>query len=64
MRDLTEAERDVLAALLAGSTNADIACRRRASERTVANQAQSIYRKLGVRSRNELAAKLHGARGR
>ncbi|MBK1705101.1 LuxR C-terminal-related transcriptional regulator [Halochromatium glycolicum] len=64
LRGLTEAERDVLAALLAGSTNADIARRRRSSERTVANQAQSIYRKVGVRSRNELAAKLHGAHGR
>jgi DNA-binding NarL/FixJ family response regulator len=64
LRDLTEAERDVMAALLAGSTNADIARRRRSSERTVANQAQSIYRKLGVRSRNELAAKLHSVLGR
>ena len=55
---LTEAERDVVAHLIAGSTNADIAARRCSSEYTVANQLQSIFRKLEVRSRNELAVKL------
>ncbi len=55
---LSEAERDVALQLLAGATNADVAARRGAAERTVANQVQSIYRKLGVRSRGELAAKL------
>jgi DNA-binding NarL/FixJ family response regulator len=60
---LTTAERDVLAALLAGSTNADIARRRDAAERTVANQIQANYRKLGVRSRCELAARLTDAGG-
>lgn len=59
IRRLTDAERDVLAALLAGSTNADIARRRAAAERTVANQVQAIFGKLGVRSRGELAARLH-----
>jgi DNA-binding NarL/FixJ family response regulator len=59
---LTDAERAVLAALLAGSTNADVARRRECSERTVANQVQAIYRKLGVRSRAELAVRLHGGR--
>lgn len=57
---LTGAERSVLAALLAGSTNADIARRRQCSERTVANQVQAIYRKLGVRSRAELAVRVQG----
>lgn len=57
---LTGAERAVLAALLAGSTTSDIALRRGARERTVANQVQAIYRKLGVRSRSELAARLYG----
>jgi DNA-binding NarL/FixJ family response regulator len=58
---LTEAERAVLANLLCGSTNTDIANRRNTSERTVANQVQSIYRKLRVRSRSELAAQLQSA---
>ncbi|MGD8310877.1 MAG: helix-turn-helix transcriptional regulator [Chromatiales bacterium] len=63
LQGLTPAERDVLAALLAGSTQADIAARRGSSERTIANQVQSIYRKLGVRSRNELAAELYSSSG-
>jgi DNA-binding NarL/FixJ family response regulator len=62
IEQLTDAERAVLAALLAGSTNADIARRRECSERTVANQVQAIFRKLGVRSRAELAVRLHGGR--
>lgn len=57
---LTEAERAVLAALLAGSTNRDIARRRACSERTVANQVQAIFRKLSVRSRAELAVRIQG----
>jgi len=55
---LSQAEREVVAALVAGSTNADIARRRHSSERTVANQVQSVFRKLQVRSRSELAARL------
>ncbi|MCE7915873.1 MAG: hypothetical protein DYH15_14715 [Nitrosomonas sp. PRO4] len=43
---------------MAGSTNADIAQRRGSSEYTIANQVQSIFRKLSVRSRGELVAKL------
>ena len=56
---LTDAERVVLAHLAAGSTNEDIAQRRHTSSRTVANQVQSIFRKLEVRSRSELAANLY-----
>jgi DNA-binding NarL/FixJ family response regulator len=55
---LTEAERAVLAHLIAGSTNSDIAQKRQTSEHTVANQVQAIFRKLGVMSRSELAARL------
>lgn len=55
---LTDAELSVLSHLVAGSTNQDIADRRDASVRTVANQIQSIYRKMNVRSRAELAASL------
>ncbi len=58
MEVLTEAEREVAALIVAGSTNAHIAKVREASERTVANQIQSIFRKLDVRSRLELAARL------
>ncbi len=57
---LTDTERTVLAHLLAGSTNSNIAQRRHTSESTVANQVQSIFRKLGVASRSELAARLQG----
>ena len=55
---LTEAERAVLAHLMAGSTNGDIAQRRKTSESTVANQVGAIFQKLGVMSRSELAARL------
>ncbi|WP_052494236.1 LuxR C-terminal-related transcriptional regulator [Nitrosospira sp. NpAV] len=57
--NLSETEREVAALMIAGSTNADIAQRRGTSEHTVANQVQSIFRKLGVRSRGELVARLH-----
>jgi DNA-binding NarL/FixJ family response regulator len=56
--NLSETEREVAALMIAGSTNADIAQRRETSEHTVANQVQSIFRKLGVRSRGELVARL------
>ena len=55
---LTDAERQVVAHLVAGSTNGDIARRRGTSENTVANQVYAIFLKLGVRSRAELAARL------
>lgn len=57
---LSDAERDVVAALLAGDSNRDIAARRGTSVRTVANQVASIFRKLGVASRAELASRLSG----
>jgi len=57
---LTEAERAVLAHLVAGSTNNDIAQRRNVSEYTVANQVKAIFQKLEVSSRGELAARLQG----
>ncbi|CUS32289.1 hypothetical protein COMA1_10551 [Candidatus Nitrospira nitrosa] len=56
--NLTDAEREVLAALLMGSTNRHIAQRRNCSEHTVANQVQSIFRKVGVHSRSELPVRL------
>jgi DNA-binding NarL/FixJ family response regulator len=53
---LTAAELDVMADLLAGYSNRDIAHRRGRSTRTIANQVASILSKLGVRSRLELVA--------
>lgn len=55
---LTEAESAVLAHIIAGSTNKDIALRRNTSEHTVNNQIQSIFRKLGVYSRSTLMTHL------
>jgi len=54
--DLT-AEREVALLALAGKSNNEIATARHCSVRTVANQLQSVFRKLGIRSRAELAAK-------
>jgi DNA-binding NarL/FixJ family response regulator len=53
---LTEAEREVALLMLEGASNAEIARARGSAVRTVANQAASIFRKLGVCSRRELAA--------
>jgi DNA-binding CsgD family transcriptional regulator len=52
---LTNAERQVLALACQGLSNEAVAARRGTSPRTVANQLQSIYRKLGIVSRLELA---------
>lgn len=58
---LTAAEQTIVADLVSGSTNCDIARRRGSSDRTVANQVQSIFRKLGARSRADLAASLQAS---
>jgi DNA-binding NarL/FixJ family response regulator len=55
---LSPVERDVTLAILEGLSNAAIAARRRTSERTVANQMASIFRKLDVSSRRELLTRL------
>jgi DNA-binding CsgD family transcriptional regulator len=54
---LTPAEREVALAILDGLSNDEIARLRGSSPRTVANQVATIFRKLGVRSRAELAAR-------
>jgi len=59
--ELTAAEREVAELAAKGRANAAIASARRCSPRTVANLLQSVYRKLGVRSRAELAGRLAGA---
>jgi DNA-binding CsgD family transcriptional regulator len=53
---LTDAEREVVAAVVEGKSNAAIAAERGRSARTVANQVNSVFRKLGVGSRAELVA--------
>jgi DNA-binding CsgD family transcriptional regulator len=55
--DLTPAEREVVTGLLQGRTYAEIAGARGTSARTIANQVASAFRRLGVRSRGELAAR-------
>ena len=61
---LTSAEQEVVALLLDGHDNASIAAARKTSPRTTANQVASIFRKLGVASRAELAASLRFATDR
>jgi DNA-binding CsgD family transcriptional regulator len=58
---LTDAERAIGTAVLAGASTAEIAGQRGTSPRTVANQLAAIYRKLGVRSRAEFAARYGGS---
>ena len=55
---LTAAEREVALDAMAGHSNKEIAARRGSKMRTVANQLAAVYRKLGVSSRAELAARL------
>jgi DNA-binding NarL/FixJ family response regulator len=52
---LTAAEQDVMRLVLGGLSNRDIAAARVTSERTVANQISTLFRKLRVGSRAELA---------
>jgi DNA-binding NarL/FixJ family response regulator len=52
---LTEAERAVAGAAMDGKSNAQIATAWTVSERTVANQMAAILKKLGLRSRVDLA---------
>ena len=55
---LSAAEKEVLVLLLNDHDNASISDARGTSTRTTANQVASIFKKLGVGSRAELAAKL------
>lgn len=54
---LTAAEREVVELALEGWTSAAIAAARSTARRTVDKQLESSYRKLGVSSRAELAAR-------
>jgi DNA-binding NarL/FixJ family response regulator len=53
---LSAAERAVATLVLRGWSNAEIASHRGTTKRTAANQVASIFRKLGIASRAELAA--------
>ncbi len=53
---LTTSEQNVVLGLLKGFTFREIAELRETREKTVRQQASSVYRKAGVASRNELAA--------
>jgi DNA-binding NarL/FixJ family response regulator len=53
---LTASEQDVVIGLLKGLSFREIAQLRATREKTVRQQASSVYRKAGVTSRNELAA--------
>ena len=56
---LTAAERRVAALVADGRTNRQVAAALFLGERTVASHLTHIYAKLGVRSRAELARRLH-----
>lgn len=53
---LTRAESEVLALVIAGLSNVEIARARGRATRTIANQVATIFRKVGVGSRLELFA--------
>jgi DNA-binding NarL/FixJ family response regulator len=57
---LTDAEQDMLTRVLRGERNAEIAAARRTSVSTVKKQICSLFRRLGVSSRAELAAQIWG----
>jgi DNA-binding NarL/FixJ family response regulator len=61
--ELTAAERDVLARVVRGASNRDIARARKSSERTIANQVASLLRKTGATSRFDLIRRYGGLRG-
>jgi DNA-binding CsgD family transcriptional regulator len=58
---LTSAEQEIARAILAGASRREVARARGTSIRTVSNLLAQMFRKLGVRSRIELAAYLSDA---
>ncbi|MEZ4220611.1 MAG: helix-turn-helix transcriptional regulator [Polyangiaceae bacterium] len=54
LRELTPAEREVVALVCRGCSNKEIASQRGTSVNTVGNQLAAVYGKLGVASRFEL----------
>jgi DNA-binding CsgD family transcriptional regulator len=62
MQLLTSREHQIARLVASGSSNQEIAARLKISEQTVKNHVQSIFRKLALANRVELA--LHIARNR
>lgn len=56
--ELSNSEQEVASAVARGLSDHEIAAWRGRSVRTIANQLRSIFRKVGVKSRTELAAKM------
>lgn len=59
MVKLTPAEAAVVAQVVRGLTNKEIARRLRKAEPTVKSQLASVYRKLGLKRRLQLIAMFH-----
>ena len=55
---LSAAEREVTSMILDGMSNREVARARKTSVRTVANQVASVFKKLGVSCRLELASRV------
>jgi len=60
---LTPAERQVAELAVAGRSNKEIAAQLFLSQRTVANHLQHVYKKLGIRSRQQMVDALEAAPG-
>lgn len=61
---LTEAEQEIAALVFADASNEAIAKHRGVSPKTIGNQLDVLYRKLGVRSRVELVLLLRARKPR
>jgi DNA-binding CsgD family transcriptional regulator len=57
--DLSETERRIATLVAAGRANKQIAAELHITVRTVESNLTRVYRKLGIRSRSQLAARLH-----
>jgi DNA-binding CsgD family transcriptional regulator len=64
LSDLTSREAEVLRAIAAGKTNAQIAASLYVTEGTIKSHVKHILRKMGASNRTEAVAKYHRARGR
>jgi DNA-binding CsgD family transcriptional regulator/GAF domain-containing protein len=62
LRDLTSREAEVLRAIAAGKTNAQVAASLYVTEGTVKSHVKHILRKLGASNRTDAVAKYHRAR--
>jgi DNA-binding NarL/FixJ family response regulator len=61
---ITRAEQNIIDLIVKGMSNEDIARHRGISKSTVANHVHSIFGKMQVHSRSELAAKVQGRNAR